>query len=59
MKKEDLLKLGLDEETAIKVATAFEAELKGFTETAKLDEAKAELAALERLHSTVPTIKRA
>lgn len=39
MKKEDLVKLGLDEATAQKVAAASEEELKGFVPKVQLDEA--------------------
>lgn len=38
MKKEELIKLGLDEETAEKVATASTEELKGFIPKARFDE---------------------
>jgi len=38
MKKEELLKLGLDEETAVKVETAFSEFLKGFIPKTRFDE---------------------
>lgn len=47
MKKEDLLGLGLDEETAKKVAKASEEELKEFVPKSKLDEVTAEKTALQ------------
>jgi len=47
MKKEDLVKLGLDEETAKKVADASAEELKGFIPKARFDEVNNEKKTLE------------
>lgn len=47
MKKEDLVKLGLDEETAKKVADASTEELKGFIPKARFDEVNNEKKKLE------------
>lgn len=47
MKKEDLVKLGLDEETAKKVADASAEELKGFIPKARFDEVNTEKKNLE------------
>lgn len=47
MKKEDLVKLGLDEETAKKVADASAEELKGFIPKARFDEVNTEKKTLE------------
>ncbi|MCQ4935023.1 phage scaffolding protein [Anaerotignum propionicum] len=56
MKKEDLIKLGLDEETAKKVAAASEEELKGYvdkeTHTTKLTE-------LQTANTTITTLQGA
>ncbi len=47
MKKEDLVKLGLDDETAKKVADASAEELKGFIPKARFDEVNTEKKTLE------------
>lgn len=47
MRKEDLLKLGLEEELAAKVAAASEEELKGFVTIARLKEESKKVAGLE------------
>lgn len=57
MKKEDLVKLGLDEETATKVAAASEEELKGYvdkdTHQTKLTELQTANATIKTLQTTV------
>lgn len=57
MKKEDLIKLGLDEETATKVAAASEEELKGYvdkeTHTTKLTELQTADTTIKTLQETV------
>jgi hypothetical protein len=53
MKKEDLVKLGLDEETAKKVADASAEELKGFIPKARFDEVNTEKKNLEAAKATL------
>lgn len=53
MKKEDLVKMGLDEETAKKVADASTEELKGFIPKARFDEVNAEKKNLETAKTTL------
>lgn len=53
MKKEDLVKLGLDEETAKKVADASAEELKGFIPKARFDEVNTEKKNLETSKTTL------
>ena len=53
MKKEDLVKLGLDEEAAKKVADASAEELKGFIPKARFDEVNTEKKNLETTKTTL------
>lgn len=53
MKKEDLVKLGLDDETAKKVADASAEELKGFIPKARFDEVNTEKKNLETSKTTL------
>jgi hypothetical protein len=53
MKKEDLVKLGLDEETAKKVAEASAEELKGVIPKARFDEVNTEKKNLETAKGTL------